>query len=258
MVQFFIGERFPGKKERKKEGCPDMWTIRELKQAGKRHFLRNWVSMVAVCFLLAFAGVAFTQSAEFIHQFDPREVLPGDHVAIQTVNLSNWELLLKWLDIQPGDGNHPLWAAADRSFGPLFDTLTSPFSAFFAFLERSSFAGWLDVLLAGLGIAGGLWFSVWVLGPAAVGARRFYLESRVRDNISISSMFTPFGRGKWWNITKTMLLRSVYLALWTFTIVGFPSFYYSYLMTPYILAENPNLSHREALRLSRRMMRGQK
>ena len=80
-----------------------------------------------------------------------------------------------------------MWAAADQSLAPAFDTLTAPFSAFFALLERSRFAGWLDIALAALGIAGGLWFTIWVLSAVSVGARRFLLESRVRDNISIAA-----------------------------------------------------------------------
>src|SRR5699024_3398706 len=91
-----------------------------------------------------------------------------------------------------------------------------------------------------------------------VGSRRFFLESRVRDNISISAMFAPFGRGKWWNVTKAMLLRSIYQLLWCFTVIGFPIKYYSYRMVPYILAENPVVKPTEAILLSRQMMDGSK
>ncbi len=235
-----------------------MWERKDLKRRGKRQLGRNWLATVAVCFLLAFTGAEFVGSTDFIHQFDPAEMLPGDQVVVQQVDLSNWEMLLQWLDIDPMDGTHPMWAAANQSVAPLFDTLTAPFSAFFALLERSQFAGWLDILLAVAGIAGGLWFSIWVLGALTVGARRFLLESRVRDNISIAAMFTPFARGNWWNVTKGTLLRSVYLILWTCTVVGFPIKFYAYRMVPYILAENPQIKPREAILLSRQMMDGQK
>lgn len=235
-----------------------MWQRKELKRRGKRQFLRNWAATVAVCFILAFTGAEFAGSADFIGQFDPSAMLPDDQVAIQEVNLSNWELLLEWLHIDPMDGTHPMWAAADQSLAPAFDTLTAPFSAFFALLERSRFAGWLDIALAALGIAGGLWFSIWVLGAISVGARRFLLESRVRDNISIAAMFTPFQRGCWWNVAKGMFLRSLFLLLWTCTIVGFPIKLYAYRMVPYILAENPQAGPAEAIRLSRQMMQGNK
>ena len=215
-----------------------MWQRKEIKKSGKRQLFRNWAAMVAVCFILAFTGAEFAGSVDFIGEFDPSAMLPDDQVVIQQVSLSNWELMLEWLHIDPMDGTHPMWAAADQNAAPLFDAVTAPFSAFFALLERSQFAGWLDITLAVVGIAGGVWFSVWVLGALTVGSRRFFLESRVRDNISISAMFAPFGRGKWWNVTKAMLLRSIYQLLWCFTVIGFPIKYYSYRMVPYILAEN--------------------
>lgn len=235
-----------------------MWQRKEIKKSGKRQLFRNWAAMVAVCFILAFTGAEFAGSVDFIGEFDPSAMLPDDQVVIQQVSLSNWELLLEWLHIDPMDGTHPMWAAADQNAAPLFDAVTAPFSAFFALLERSQFAGWLDITLAVAGIAGGVWFSVWVLGALTVGSRRFFLESRVRDNISISAMFAPFGRGKWWNVTKAMLLRSIYQLLWCFTVIGFPIKYYSYRMVPYILAENPAVKPTEAIRLSRQMMDGSK
>ena len=235
-----------------------MWQRKEIKKSGKRQLFRNWAAMVAVCFILAFTGAEFAGSVDFIGEFDPSAMLPDDQVVIQQVSLSNWELLLEWLHIDPMDGTHPMWAAADQNAAPLFDAVTAPFSAFFALLERSQFAGWLDITLAVVGIAGGVWFSVWVLGALTVGSRRFFLESRVRDNISISAMFAPFGRGKWWNVTKAMLLRSIYQLLWCFTVIGFPIKYYSYRMVPYILAENPAVKPTEAIRLSRQMMDGSK
>ena len=235
-----------------------MWKRKELKARGRRHFLRNWAAMIAVCFLLAFTGTEFTQSVDFIRQFDPGEMLPDNQVVNQQASLSNWDTLLQWLDVDAMDGSHPMWAAADQNIGPVFDTLTAPFSAFFALLARSALAGWVDVLLACLGIAGGLWFSIWVTGTLAVGARRYFLESRVRDNISIAAAFYPFGRGRWWKVTRGMLLRSIQLLLWTFTIIGFPVKYYAYRMVPYILAENPDAGAGEAILLSRQMMRGQK
>lgn len=89
-----------------------MWERREVKKQGKRQLLRNWAAMVAVCFILAFTGAEFAQSADFIGEFNPAAVLPDDQVVIQEVSLSNWELLLEWLHIDPMDGTHPMWAAA--------------------------------------------------------------------------------------------------------------------------------------------------
>lgn len=55
-----------------------------------------------------------------------------------------------------------------------------------------------------------------------------------------------------------MLLCAIYQLLWIFTLIGGPIKYYSYYLVPYILAENPDLTGREAVTLSRKMMRGHK
>lgn len=235
-----------------------MWDRKELKRRGKQNFLRNFWAAVAVCFVLAFTGAEFADSVSFIRDFSAENMKPDAEVVVQNASVSNWDTVLKWLDIDVSDGTHPMWAAADASAKPYFDTLTAPFSALFAFLDRSGSSGVGGVLLAVLGMLGGVWFTIWVAGILQVGARRFFLESRVEDHISIAAMFTPYHRGNWWNTVKAMLLKTVYLFLWGLTLVGFAIKSYSYRMVPYILAENPQAKPREAIALSRRMMRGNK
>ena len=213
-----------------------MWRRKELKRQGKKLFFRNWLAIVSVCFLLAFTGAEFADSVSFIHDFDLDNMRSDSEVVVQSVNLSNWDIFLQWLEIDPEDGTHPLWLAADQNIKPYFDGLTQPFSAFFAFLYRSEFVGWTGLTLAILGVVISLWFMIWVASVLTVGARRFFLECRVRDNISLRAVWSPFGRGRWWNTTKGILLKNVYLLLWALTIVGFPIKFYSYRMTPYLLA----------------------
>ena len=55
-----------------------------------------------------------------------------------------------------------------------------------------------------------------------------------------------------------MFVENVFLFLWSLTIVGFFIKQYSYRMVPYIVAENPNIEALDAIRLSRRMMKGHK
>lgn len=235
-----------------------MWKRKEIKKQGKQSFLRNIWAAIAVCFVLAFSGAEFSDSVSFIRDFSTENMKPDSEVVVQRESTSNWDTMLQWLHIDVSDGTHPAWAAADSSVAPYFDALTSPFSALFAFLDRSGSSGVGGVLLALAGMAGGVWFSIWVVGILQVGARRFFLESRAEDNISIAAMFTPFHRGNWWNTVKGMLLKTVQLVLWSLTIVGLFIKLYSYRMVPYILAENPQAKPRDAIRLSRRMMHGNK
>ena len=55
-----------------------------------------------------------------------------------------------------------------------------------------------------------------------------------------------------------MLMQYVLYILWSLTIVGAAVKRYSYFMVPFIVAENPEISWRDSIKLSRRMMDGHK
>ena len=89
-----------------------------------------------------------------------------------------------------------------------------------------------------------------------VGYSRFNLDLVDRQaELKVNSLFSYFGY--WKNAVGAGLLQAVYIFLWTllFIIPGIVAGY-SYAMAGYILAENPQLSGREAIALSKRMMYG--
>ena len=55
-----------------------------------------------------------------------------------------------------------------------------------------------------------------------------------------------------------MLRKSLYQGLWYLTLAGGWIKGYSYMMVPYLAAENPDIKGREAIAVSRKMMRGNK
>ena len=55
-----------------------------------------------------------------------------------------------------------------------------------------------------------------------------------------------------------MFVTSAFYSLWCLTIVGIAVKRYSYILVPYIVAENPNIKTLDAINLSRRMMDGHK
>lgn len=55
-----------------------------------------------------------------------------------------------------------------------------------------------------------------------------------------------------------MLLVRIFKGLWWCTLIGGIIKHYSYYMVPFIVAENPDIAPRTAIRLSRRMMKGHK
>ena len=98
---------------------------------------------------------------------------------------------------------------------------------------------------------------IFLLYPLEVGARRFFITNRV-SNAQIDQVGIAFS-SNYLNIVKTQFLRYLFTYLWSllFLVPGIIKSY-EYRMIPYILAENPSINWREAFRLSKAMMDGQK
>lgn len=91
-----------------------------------------------------------------------------------------------------------------------------------------------------------------------VGKHNFFIQSRYRGQSGgFGLLFSGFGSGHYLNIVKIMFLKGLYETLWTLLLI-IPGIYksYEYYMIPYLLAENPGMDCRDAFRLSKEMMHG--
>ena len=88
--------------------------------------------------------------------------------------------------------------------------------------------------------------------------RRVILEARVYEQVPIAHFIHFKLVHRWIRAALSLLLVDVLEVLWWFTIVGGMIKHYSYFLTPYIVAENPDIKPKEAKNLSRRMMDGYK
>ncbi|MDO4284415.1 MAG: DUF975 family protein [Eubacteriales bacterium] len=117
----------------------------------------------------------------------------------------------------------------------------------------------LGTLVVAMSVASlaGIAVRVFLLAPLEVGCQSFFIRNRMTD-ARIGEIGQVF-RGNYLNVVKTQFLRSLFTFLWTLLLV-IPGIVkgYEYRMIPYILAENPNMDYREAFRLSREMMDGEK
>lgn len=132
-----------------------------------------------------------------------------------------------------------------------FDTYNSFFSsdlfrtALPLILMLASFAGTLSLIRFVLG------------GPISLGYAKFSLGLVDRREVSFSDLFSKmdcFGKG-----FLMKLLMGIYITLWTLLLIV-PGIMkaYSYAMTPYILAENPQMGANEAITASKNLMYGKR
>ncbi len=100
------------------------------------------------------------------------------------------------------------------------------------------------------------WF--FIKNTYQVMMRRIFLEGRNYEKVTFQRLLFIFRVKKLKSTAVSMFVLSVFSLLWDLTIIGGFIKHYSYLMTPYIVAENPGIKARDAINLSRKMMNGHK
>ena len=109
-------------------------------------------------------------------------------------------------------------------------------------------------LLAGIA---GIALRILVMNPLEIGIRRYFMEDLYAP-CELDRLTYGF-KMNYVNGVITMLLRVVFIALWTLLLI-IPGIIksYEYRMVHYILQENPEIGWKEALQKSKEMMDGSK
>ena len=88
--------------------------------------------------------------------------------------------------------------------------------------------------------------------------RRIFLEGRIYKKIPVSRYLFFIRMKRWTRSAVTMGFLWIIEFLSSFTIVLYPIVRFGFFLVPYIIAENPDIKTRDALKLSWMMMRGNK
>lgn len=118
----------------------------------------------------------------------------------------------------------------------------------------------LLAVLAGataIGAALGCALKLLVVNPLKVGGDRFFLANSAAP-AGVGELLHGFKNG-YGRVVVGMLLRDLFLGLWSLLLIV-PGIIkaYSYRMVPYILADDPDISGKDAITRSREMMDGHK
>lgn len=240
-----------------------MWNRRELKRQGRKALKVNYISVVIVCLVLAiFAGeytvTVSTASIEQVTEISMDRLHTGSNTAavndfIRGIIEEN-QLVDTMAKIQGEQKRGVL--------GILFNNITRAESFLFGILNSLNQFLFQDRIAAGIIILAGaiLGFFYWLFvgNILRVGECRFFLENHGYRDTRVNRVLFLYQIRKWRHAAAVMFLKTLYNTLWFFTIVGGSIKIYSYRMVPFILAENPTISGKDAICLSRRMMKGQK
>ena len=120
--------------------------------------------------------------------------------------------------------------------------------------------GVLLALFLGLiiGLIVGIFMLIFVSNVAQVGCNRYFIENR-EHKTNVGQVFYGFQGGRYSRTVSIMFRKGLYIFLWSF-LLWIPGIIktYSYMMVPYIIAENSDLDSKRVFKISRKMMRGHK
>ena len=262
-----------------------MWTRAELKGRAKMCLSRYyWAFLVSLIFaiLSGFGGSNantqritgyLEQNESGNGQTDQSSLIPGELGGDGSLSGNTGSGLASGIELVPGLGD---------AYGPGAGNAGSMVASN---LFYRLFAGAMVIIVIISVVIG-----IFVQPLCEIGRNRFYMESRVTgQSAGIGKLFWGFSNG-YLKLLGTQFLRSLitegivflcmapglltlafnrFLSDWMGSAVLMACgaavgacfsiyFQYCYLMVPYILAENPDMKAREALRLSKEMMDGQK
>ncbi len=220
-----------------------MWTRKELKERGKAAFKANYWRCVLLALILALlaGGVGGVSGYRSSHQISESQ----SQTQTDTLQQDLSDLTQSEIDPELQQSIDDLNQALSELPGE----------------EASAAAGAIFAIIAGviaIAFAVGFILSILIFNPLQVGCQRFFTQNS-KERAELNEMGYGFGRGGYGRVVKTMLITDIFLILWTllFIIPGLIKSY-SYRMVPYILAQEPEISGREAINRSREMMNGHK
>lgn len=232
------------------------WNRKEIKRKGRKALKRNYFQALLVSLVIFFFVKGFHDISKNPATDNLRLSLHGQTNIIIVNDLiqnSNQSL---------GDIVKPYLVGKQGVMATLVNNITKSGSFLYGILNAFNqmfFHGSVSyILILFLGAFLALLFQLYVRNILRVGAARFFMENSTYNETTVGKVKYIYQLGKTRNVAKTMLFENLFLTLWFLTIIGGFIKQYSYRMIPYILAENPNMSRKDAFQLSRQMMKGNK
>lgn len=117
-------------------------------------------------------------------------------------------------------------------------------------------AGILGIVLFSMLIA--IMVGAFVCNPVIAGQKSFFIRAPYGDR-RFGNLFSAFKSGRYMPTVKTMFVTNLVIMLWSFLFI-IPGIVksYQYRMVAYLISEDPSLSPRQAMDLSRHMTDGEK
>lgn len=239
-----------------------MWKRKLLKKKGRLLFRHNYWRMISVCFLVAILTSAYPVSITFLgFQNSSAQEEPGP---VFTPEISNSQAIFETVTHFFHDTFLYNFVTDQLSAftGFLIDFFSQTTSAFFTILRTVAIIVSEPFTPAMLFLAPGViltfLYQIFIDNILQVGEKRFFLEIRSYSRTPVSKIFFLYKLRCVMNPAWIMWCRSFFQFIWNLTVIGGIIKHYEYSMIPFILAENPKISRKNAFFLSRHLTAGSK
>lgn len=227
-----------------------MWKRKELKKSAKEVISKNYWTAMVVCFLIALLTGEFGTSILGVWQSE--DSMDPNYIEHRQSLIMNNKTEIKLTDTQEQifkliEANLNSVTKSQKYIFKIWDAAKS-------FSMQETEPGIKLCISALLGFT----FIIFIANPITVGGKKYFLKAREGNKTKIGIIGDMFKAGKLLNVSIIMLLRYIYNALWYLTVIGGIIKNYEYRMIPYILAEKPEIKRKEAFKLSKQMMKGNK
>lgn len=248
-----------------------MWKRKELKNNARKVIKKNYWTAIVICFLIALFTGEFGTSIMGIFPTDdsmdpyyiishPDTIFESNQTENENDILKEQEEVVEGLKTRKENLNDTQLKIVNVIESYL-DSMTK--SQKFIFKISDSIKSFIldkDVLGIGLAVMSilSIAFSIFIANPLIVALRRYFIKARKKQNTKINVTLDIFKKESWLRVAITMLLKDIFTILWFLTIVGGFIKMYEYAMIPYIIGDNPKMKWKEAFKLSKQMMKGNK
>lgn len=273
-----------------------MKTGKQMKKLGRTSLKKNYVIFVAACLIAAFLGAEFTGTLSFstAENYEQTESILNEENAVNaesnpdteagsmvktTVDSVSWENVLRIIaesntetgreitrrikenEILASESGNPMFGRTRGVLSNVVNQISSgsiivTMVAAIASMTGSESIGILVMILLGAAGAFGIWFLLINVFPVVI--RRVFLEGMIYEQVTSQRFVFLLRVKKWLRASWIMFVKYIWYSLWCLTIAGIAVKRYSYYLVPFIVAENPDMTAREAVTLSRKMMDGHK
>lgn len=249
-----------------------MKSRKELKKNARRNLKHHYPIFVVACVIAAFIGTEFTSTFNIsenkilpettIKESEKVDQAVKDALKGETEKSKKATKEIKEEIIEKDKKNQNKVLGRSRGVFAMIVNAFSTGSIYVNFIVgMNSIIGHpniTSIILIGCSLL--ISFLIWIflINMYQVISRRIFLEGRVYKKVPMQRFLFLLRIKSWTRTSWTMFVTSAFYSLWCLTLVGIFIKRYSYILVPYIVAENPKIKTLDAINLSRKMMDGHK